>query len=71
MMVCFVFFPACYPNETIIVTNPNSGTYTHVVAVEDEGTSSATDCSVSVSGGIVEITSCDLVSYFRICKYLS
>ena len=55
-------FSVCYPNETIVLTNPDSSTYTHVVAVEDEGTSSATDCSVSLSGTLVEITSCDLVS---------
>ena len=54
-------FSACYPNETIWVTNPDATTYTHVVAVEDEGTSNAFDCSVSISGTLVEITLCDLV----------
>ena len=53
---------ACYPNETIWATNPDATTYTHVVAVEDEGTSTAADCSVSVSGTLVEISLCDLVS---------
>ena len=56
-----IIFSVCYSNDTVEVTNPDPSTFTHAMAVQDEGSTSATKCSVSASGAAVIITGCSKV----------
>ena len=61
--------PACHPDGSVEVTNPNPGLYTNVFAVQDEGTTGAVKCTVSTSGAQSNITGCSQVSNLYLYMY--
>ena len=49
----------CYPNFTIVITNPDPGEYTHLFAVQNEGFSTATKCTVTPDDSYFVIDDCN------------
>ena len=61
-----ILFSACFPNGTIEVTNPNTTLYTDVMAVQNQGLSSASKCDVTTSGSQIILTNCSEVGIITI-----
>ena len=61
-IVCCLF-SACFGNGTILVINPDGALYTNMLAVQNEGSSSAVICATASNGVEHTITNCSLVSF--------
>ena len=47
----------------MVYSNPNTELFINAMAIQNEGTSAATKCSVSVDGPFIIIDGCDTVSH--------
>ena len=47
----------------MVYSNPKTELFVDAMAIQNEGTSAATKCSVSLSGPLIIIDGCDTVSH--------